>query len=120
MGAYLTDKEIYDLNNAMTANQNVQLGSLIDGVSAGHLILINSLANLVGSHTVTAGEDSGSAVILYSHSGSTIQAYNVDILVGGEDGNYLTSGITKTVSGSALTISGSSLTAGDVIYYFIV
>lgn len=102
----LTGKQIYDLNNMNMAAQNASIGSLLAG-----------LGGLAGVHTVTNAEDSGSAVVLFSASGSTIQSYSVSIL---RNDLPVAGAITKTVSGSALTISGSSLATGDVVNYFIV
>ncbi len=106
----LTAKQKYDLNNSMVAAQNVNLGNLVDGISG--------LSAGAGSHTVTAAEDSASAVHIDSSNGGTIVGWDVRIF---NSGSYIATGdyVVTGLGGSVLNITSGSLTAGNVVIYNI-
>jgi hypothetical protein len=103
-----TDKQKNDLDNSMVAAQSVNLGTILGGLFDG-----------MGVHTVTASEDSASAVRISapidSISGWFVQVYRAqklassDVKVSGSSGSIL------------LIENGSSynMAAGDVIQYLI-
>lgn len=103
--ANFTTKQIYDLNNSMTAAQNVLLGSLLGGI---------------GKYVVTGADDSASAVSISTSSGS-IAGWLVQIMRSGSivtaDAKVLGTGTsTLIVQNGASTYN---MAAGDVINYFV-
>ena len=99
----LTAKQIYDLNNANVAAQNVSLGSFLMGAGGE-----------AGVYVVTP-EDITSGSVLIEFSGSAIDTAYAVVGRGYED----VVGVTATSSGSILTVSGSVLEAGDIVNYYM-
>lgn len=100
----LTAKQIYDLNNANVAAQNVSLGSFLMGAGGE-----------AGVYVVTPEDITSGSVLIEFTGGSVIDTAYAVVGRGYED----VVGVTATSSGSILTVSGSVLEAGDIVNYYM-
>lgn len=114
----LTDKQIYDLNNSMTAAQNVNLGTVISGLMAGELFKVSSkngnayIAGIMGYPTeasITLDTD-----LMFGNSEVTFDSV-VCSLSGSPMPNHFMSTTTIDVSGSVVTIEQWGLNSGSFV-----
>ena len=98
---------IKHLDNAMSANQDVLLGTTLNAMLFGNQ----------GAHIVTSAEDNASAIAL-DVSASSITGWIVSITAQGSPVAIDTPKVYGQ-GGSVLRISGSALVAGQVVTYTV-
>lgn len=107
----LTTKEIYDLNNSMSAAQNVALGTKLDALL--------SQAVTMGTYTATAGNATANEMEINTGVSSATK-FIVQIFRSGV--NVMEDAVVTMADGILTIADGSAtyaVTAGDIVFFIV-
>lgn len=113
----ITNAQATTLNNAMVANQRVSLGTIVQGLQTSVSTLEGTI---VGTHTVTAGEETANEAAIDTgvatvETGFIVQIFRAGVNVMNDAVVTLAAGVLTVADGGATY----SVTEDDVINYIV-